>query len=399
MLFGKKKKGQDEIQSTAPSSTEASPIVGDATIATEPKKEKRFSFLRLFTLLLSLSCLAFSVYCVALRIVQGNGNGENANSYLTLTGKSINDSKAIYSTFGQKNKKKINDYTFVGTKFFLSEYKITPSTLKNKTFSSDTTTTDFSLYDLTNDTVTALSNRTAFFSNKFFIDFSKVSVGDYLIYPYYGEEKSDKPDCYSLADESTVLTSVYTLPDTNGERKKITLKNNAASPFTLLTVKSCGSVIPDDYYDAVLFYQEYTDGKTATTISSESIDKLKSIQNSIYEENGYKIYVASSLQEAVNVNATVSLCVSSAQDEIMTSLFTETNYDSYNVSTLEDTELVGYDKVPEIRECVGYLDHGGEGYISVTGNSTVKKTTSRVGKESFLLHDEKKDIVDLLKQL
>ncbi len=397
MLFGKKKKGQDEI--AAPSSTEVSIAASDATAANEPKKEKKFSFLRLFTLLLSLSCLAFSVYCVALRIVQGNGNGENANSYLTLTGKSINDSKAVYSTFGQKNKKKINDYAFVGTKFFLSEYKITPSTLKSKTFSSDTTTTDFSLYDLTNDTVTALSNRTAFSSNKFFIDFSKVSAGDYLIYPYYGDEKTDKPDCYSLADESTVLTSIYTLPDSNGERKKVTLKNNASSPFTLITVKNCGSVIPDDYYDAVLFYQEYTDGKTASAVSSESVDKLKSIQNSIYEENGYKIYVASSLEEAVNVNATVSLCVSSSQEEIMTSLFTNTNYDSYNVSALEESELVGYDKVPEIRECVGYLDHGGEGYVSVVGNSTVRKNTSRIGKESFLLHDEKKDIVDLLKQL
>ncbi len=397
MLFGKKKKGQDEI--AAPSSTEVSIATSDATMANEPKKEKKFSFLRLFTLLLSLSCLAFSVYCVALRIVQGNGNGENANSYLTLTGKSINDSKAVYSTFGQKNKKKINDYAFVGTKFFLSEYKITPSTLKSKTFSSDTTTTDFSLYDLTNDTVTALSNRTAFSSNKFFIDFSKVSAGDYLIYPYYGDEKTDKPDCYSLADESTVLTSIYTLPDSNGERKKVTLKNNASSPFTLITVKNCGSVIPDDYYDAVLFYQEYTDGKTASAVSSESVDKLKSIQNSIYEENGYKIYVASSLEEAVNVNATVSLCVSSSQEEIMTSLFTNTNYDSYNVSALEESELVGYDEVPEIRECVGYLDHGGEGYVSVVGNSTVRKKTSRIGKESFLLHDEKKDIVDLLKQL
>lgn len=397
MLFGKKKKGQDEI--AAPSSTEVSIAASDATAANEPKKEKKFSFLRLFTLLLSLSCLAFSVYCVALRIVQGNGNGENANSYLTLTGKSINDSKAVYSTFGQKNKKKINDYAFVGTKFFLSEYKITPSTLKSKTFSSDTTTTDFSLYDLTNDTVTALSNRTAFSSNKFFIDFSKVSAGDYLIYPYYGDEKTDKPDCYSLADESTVLTSIYTLPDSNGERKKVTLKNNASSPFTLITVKNCGSVIPDDYYDAVLFYQEYTDGKTASAVSSESVDKLKSIQNSIYEENGYKIYVASSLEEAVNVNATVSLCVSSSQEEIMTSLFTNTNYDSYNVSALGESELVGYDKVPEIRECVGYLDHGGEGYVSVVGNSTVRKNTSRIGKESFLLHDEKKDIVDLLKQL
>ncbi len=397
MLFGKKKKGQDEI--AAPSSTEVSIAASDATAANEPKKGKKFSFLRLFTLLLSLSCLAFSVYCVALRIVQGNGNGENANSYLTLTGKSINDSKAVYSTFGQKNKKKINDYAFVGTKFFLSEYKITPSTLKSKTFSSDTTTTDFSLYDLTNDTVTALSNRTAFSSNKFFIDFSKVSAGDYLIYPYYGDEKTDKPDCYSLADESTVLTSIYTLPDSNGERKKVTLKNNASSPFTLITVKNCGSVIPDDYYDAVLFYQEYTDGKTASAVSSESVDKLKSIQNSIYEENGYKIYVASSLEEAVNVNATVSLCVSSSREEIMTSLFTNTNYDSYNVSALEESELVGYDEVPEIRECVGYLDHGGEGYVSVVGNSTVRKNTSRIGKESFLLHDEKKDIVDLLKQL
>ncbi len=397
MLFGKKKKGQDEI--AAPSSTEVSIATSDATMANEPKKEKKFSFLRLFTLLLSLSCLAFSVYCVALRIVQGNGNGENANSYLTLTGKSINDSKAVYSTFGQKNKKKINDYAFVGTKFFLSEYKITPSTLKSKTFSSDTTTTDFSLYDLTNDTVTALSNRTAFSSNKFFIDFSKVSAGDYLIYPYYGDEKTDKPDCYSLADESTVLTSIYTLPDSNGERKKVTLKNNASSPFSLITVKNCGSVIPDDYYDAVLFYQEYTDGKTASAVSSESVDKLKSIQNSIYEENGYKIYVACSLEEAVNVNATVSLCVSSSQEEIMTSLFTNTNYDSYNVSALEESELVGYDKVPEIRECVGYLDHGGEGYVSVVGNSTVRKNTSRIGKESFLLHDEKKDIVDLLKKL
>lgn len=396
MLFGKKKE-EKEAENTAPVN-ENTTIATEAT--TSDKKERKFSFFRLFTLLLSLSCLAFSVYCVALRIVQGNDDGNGVNSYLTLTDKSINDSKAVYSTFGQKNKKKINDYAFVGTKFFLSEYKITPSTLKNKTFSSDAMTTDFSLYDLTNDTVTALSNRTAFSGNRYYIDFSKVSAGDYLVYPYHGEEKTEKPDCYSLADESTVSTSIYTLPDANGERKKVTFKNNAASPFSLFTVKNCGSVVPDDYYDAVLFYQEYTDeSAVATKASEESIAKLKSIQASILEENGYKIYVASSLEEAVNVTATVSLCVSSSQEEVMTSLYTDTDYDSYLTSTLESSELIGYDKVPEIRECVGYLDHGGEGYASVIGNSTVRKNTSRIGKEAFLLHDEKKDIVELLKQL
>ncbi len=399
MLFGKKKE-KTEAENPASVPAEENPIVNAAPVGEEKKKERKFSFFRLFTLLLSLSCFAFSVYCVALRIVQGNGSENNTNSYLTLSDKSINDSKAIYSAFGQSNKKKISDYAFVGTKFFLSEYKITPSTLKSQTFSSDTTTTDFSLYDLTNDTVTAVTNRTAFSGNKYYIDFSKVSAGDYLVYPYHGEEKTDKPDCYSLADESTVSTSIYTLPDSNGERKKVTFKNNAASPFSLFTVKNCGSVIPDDYYDAVLFYQEYTEESSESTrASDESIAKLKSIQSSILEENGYKIYVASSLEEAVNVNATVSLCVSSSQENVMTSLYTDTNYDNYLTSVLENTELLGYDKVPEIRECVGYLDHGGEGYVSVIGNSTVRKTSSRVGKESFLLHDEKKDIVDLLKQL
>ncbi len=396
-MFGKKKTEQEEVQNE----TLNQPVSeNDSADQPEVKKEKKHSFLRAFTLLLSCGVLAFSFYCLSARIIDGNGNQNNINSYLTLTGKSVTESKNVYSSFGQNNRKKIYDYAFVGSKFFLSEYKITPNAIKNHQFSSDSTITDFSLYDLTNDTMTALSNRSLFSGNKFFIDFSKVTDGDYLIYPYHGDANNSKPDCYSLSDESSISYTIYTLPDSNGERRKVTFKNNAASPYSLFTVKSVGSVLPSDHYDAVLFYQEYlNDDGTITNPSEESLAKLESIQKSLSEETGYQVYVASSLEEAVNINATVSLCVSSTVNKVMTSLFTNTDYLDYETKVLSDTELIGYDAVPEIRECVGYLDFGGKGYVSVQGNSTVNKSLSPIGKEAFLLHDEKTDIVELLKQL
>lgn len=396
-MFGKKKKGQEEV----PNETLNKPVSGnDLSEQPEVKKERKHSFLRGFTLLLSCGVLAFSLYCLSTRIIDGNGNQDNINSYLTLTGKSVTESKNVYSSFGQNNRKKIHDYAFVGSKFFLSEYKITPNTIKNHQLSSDSTITDFSLYDLTNDTMTALSNRSLFSGNKLFIDFSKVADGDYLIYPYHGDANNSKPDCYSLSDESTVSYTVYTLPDNNGERRKVTFKNNAASPYSLFTVKSVGSVLPSDRYDAVLFYQEYlSDDGSITKPSEESMAKLESIREGLSEETGYQIYVASSLEEAVNINATISLCVSSTVSKVMTSLFTKTDYLDYDTKVLTDTELTGYDAAPEIRECVGYLDFGGKGYVSVQGNSTVNKSLFHIGKEAFLLHDEKADILELLKQL
>ena len=99
-------------------------------------------------------------------------------------------------------------------------------------------------------------------NQKCYLDFSLVSPGNYLVYPYSGELSSTEQNIafYSIDEEDAISETIYTLPDEKtGERKRISFLNNSLSPYTVIKVNEAGNQLPSDYYDMVLFYQEYVD--------------------------------------------------------------------------------------------------------------------------------------------
>ncbi len=390
-MFSKKKK-----------ETETAPVEKETENVEQPKEKDKAgngaSFFRVTSFVLCLGLLGFSLYCVSARIISGQ-DGSGASSFLTLNGKTAIETKNLLASYGKAKQKKANDYAFIGTKFFLSENKITPSSLEEKNFFREGDYHNFALYDISHSTTKVFPSDIG--NGKAFIDFSKATEGEYFLYPFSDEQtisQSSDYNFYSLSSEETVMETVYSLPDASGERTSITLRNNKVSPFSMFQVKKVGSILPEDYYDVVLFYQEYS-GATCTHPSEESLTKLKSIATSLGEETDYKICVASTLEEALQVKATISLALSSSEDTVTTSCFTKASYSSFHSMSLTDTELKGYDAAPEIRESLGYVGQASKAYAGVPGNEIPQSLNGHIGKEPFLLHDEKADILSLLEML
>lgn len=396
-MFLKKKK---EAEAT-PKETEVTPKEEQASVVGKVgkgKTGKSSSFFRVSSFVLCLGLLGFSLYCVSARIISGQ-DGNAASSYLTLNGKTTTETKNLLAAFGKEKQRKANDYGFIGTKFFLSENKITPNSILEKSFFRDGTYHNLALYDITHSTTKVYPSDVE--KGKVYLDFSKAVEGEYFVYPFSDDgsiSQTSDYNFYSLSSQESVMETVYSLPDADGERTRITFRNNRVSPFSMFQVKKVGSILPEDCYDAVLFYREYN-GNTYSHPSEESLTKLKSIATSIQEETHYKLYVASTMEEALSVKATLSLALSSNTAEIYTTLFTSSTHSSFKTSALEETELKGYDAIPEIRESLGYFGEATKAYTGVAGNEIPQSLDGHIGKEPFLLHDEKADILALLEQL
>lgn len=403
-MFGKKKKEKDnqntEIQPVT--QEEQKPALSPEETAAKKKRASSI-LLRSVTLAVALGFISLACYSVFSVILKGTNSAKSDNSYICLEGKNVNQTKQIFSKFGKEKQKMIKDYGFIGTNLFVSENHITPNGIKENGFLRDSSSSydSFGLYDIKNSTTKAGS--ITFSKNQYSFDFSDYQDGEYLIYPIDSTKTYSNESDYSFysidKDEAINITS-YSLPDSKGERKKITLRNNTLSPYTLITVRNAGNSLPSSHYDIVLFYQEYYD-EEKKTISDEDFAKLTELENSIETETSYKIKTVRTLEEAVEVDATISIALmntSSSYDssKVYESIYTNT---ANETAVLESSSLNGYDSIPEIRECVGYLGEAGRSYYGVIGNDTKQDTDKHLGKRSFLVADQKQDILGVLKDL
>ncbi len=398
-MFRKKKKQEETSNETISEEKEV-----PSSFSVAEKKPSRFPlFIKVVSAILAIASIGLVAYSCFLLISDSNDSLSD-ESYITLTGKNINESKQVYSRFGKEKMKKASDFALIGTKLFLSETKITPDLLSSE-HTSDILgqgNSNFYLYNLTTDTSKFASGQSHFESNQFYIDLGKINEGDYLVYSdYYNSVDSENLNPYSLSTNEAISYTTYSLPDPETKtRKRITIKNNSSSPFLVIRVKNCGSVLPTNVYDAVIFYASYQQGEdgsfTEIENSKEDIDKLSQlvIDNSDFSKANLKVKVVGSLQEAYDMKCSYSFAL--AKDvKTTTSLYTKGNTD-YLTNTLKDTSLEGYDANPEIREMTGYLGCAGENRIGVTGNKTHIKDSSHIGKESYLL-GETLDVLDAIK--
>ncbi|MFA6861991.1 MAG: hypothetical protein WCR56_06445 [Bacilli bacterium] len=368
-----------------------------------PKKESGFSIaLKIVSAVVVLALLGTSIYAIYGAIHEQIYSKNNDDSYILLTDSDFSKSQLAYSQFGTKdtslsNKNKIRDYALIGTKLLVSESKITPSLLSksNASLIAGSNYTDISLWQLSSNT--SYSALTTDFANDIYtIDLSLCPEGDYLIYPFSSTSKSNgiaDTYPYSIYSSETIKETIYSLPNKDGQRKRITLRNNSASPYTVISVVSCGTTLPDNYYDAVLYNSQYhlNEDNTFTVDGISASDKLESLTGtatSIMESGRFKIKAVDSLLSASNISSTAAIALDSSLTDSYCSVFVQGSFTTIGLTgkTLEETsQLGGYDLYPEIRELTGYIDKAGQAYASVTGNDIIPAVTSHVGKESFLL--------------
>lgn len=365
----------------------------DISKTNKPKKttDKKVLITKILFLSIVLACFAMFIYSIVLLVKDTSTSTGGDESYIALKGKNEKDSEKIYSEYGNEKQNKGGDFSIIGTKFFFSESKITPSLLSSS--NSDAIfgegRTNFYLYKLV-DNVFSSSWKTISSEGIYYIDLNLLDDGDYVIFSDTTHEDRKSINPYSLSSNTAINYVSYSLPNENGERKRITIRNNKVSPFLIINVLSCGTTLPDEYYDAVLLYQEYyiEDEKLVKKDVSEKKDYLtNSILPSI--DDKFKVKVVSSIQEAFDANANLAFSIGEID---LTSLYT--NY-QYQTKTYESGSLIGYDYYPEIRELTGYLDNAGKHYPNVICNDTVISENKNIGKESFMFVDNSETIVKI----
>ncbi len=358
------------------------------------EKNKNNNLIKFITLFFSSLMIILTIICCSFAISKKSYSKNENDSFITLTNKNYTNSKLIYDKFGKDNQNKIKDYSLIGTKLFISESKIVPELLSNENSTKWTSNgNNFALYNLTNNT--SEYHKTDFINEKFYINLANCEEGDYII---YNQSSTGQPlsiseiNPYSIKSNDSINLTFYSLPNNEGTRKKIRLRNNKVSPFTIITVSNFGKNLPNNYYDCVISKEIYN----YLTLEKNQINEneLNTIENQISDLNSksvYKYKFVKSLDEINSTNAVYSICLSSTVDcEYKTSVYIS----KQNANILTDTSLKNYDKNPEIREITGYLDCAGMSYYDVIGNNIIGSSSSnQIGKESYILKVD--NILDL----
>lgn len=373
------------------------------------KKDGKAIFVKVVSILL-IAAVTVGVVFAFIGLFQKK-SGKNSNEFILLQGKSYAQSQKAYSAFGtadsnKSKRKKLQDVEVIGNKLFVSESKITPSLLSSE-HQKDIVSGDYDglgLYNLTTDNVLANRYGMTFTQGTYFIDLNQLGEGDYLIYPLpkdYVSDSSGKGQQkanlypYSLAKEESFFETVYSLPKEDGTRRRITLKNNSISPYFVISVENCGSVLPNGYYDAVIYRNQFELDEDrlieSTPASDAEMASLEEIKNDIHSNTNFQVQAVRNISEASKTNATLAIAFSNEITDNYASVFTYSHYEGFLSKVIESGELTQYDLYPEIRELTGRIDHAGEGYAEVIGNNILDHEVSSIGKESFLLAGYRKN--------
>ncbi len=176
------------------------------------------------------------------------------------------------------------------------------------------------------------------------IRLSSLEKGDYLVFDEILTEQTyaSKHRAVKIRSASGIHKTIYTLPDSSGTRKKITVKSKDSSPALVLSVSACNA-LPKNCYDFVLI------GSASATQSFRSLFSAD-----------YKILAADSLEEAVQAASLYCFVLSEREDMLVSS------YLSLNDESIVGDELYGgesviadQDKNVYIRELGGYMTGAG----------------------------------------
>lgn len=342
------------------------------------ERKDRHLFVKLICFILSVICIIFTAYSLISLFVKDIDKSPKA--YIALNGKSVSETKQVLSQYGKDKQEAINDYAVLGNKLYISENKITPKDIRDETFIS-TSNGDFAIYDMGQREPTSI--RSDISNKKCYLNLSSLENGNYFIYSDKNSQKltSTTPtydfNLYSIRSFDPIDISFYTLPDSKKERKKITLKNNPISPFTMIDVRSAGSILKEDEYDLVLLSCE--DSSSEKSMNDKDLgDLAKEIQANY----SLKVKACYSLQDAIDTSATYSIAIDQDATKIVSSVYNYNEVFSFQVED-ESSRLAGYDFIPEIRELTGYLDMAGKSYKDVERNDT-KQSGKRLSKESYV---------------
>lgn len=176
------------------------------------------------------------------------------------------------------------------------------------------------------------------------IRLSSLDKGDYLVFDEILTEQTyaSKHRAVKIRSASGIRKTVYTLPDSSGMRKKITVKSKDSSPALVLSVSSCNA-LPKDCYDFVII------GSSSATQYFRSLFSAD-----------YKIFAADSLKEAVQVSSLYCFVLDEREHTLVSSYLSPTDENMIADERYGgDSAIAKQDKNVYIRELGGYLTDAG----------------------------------------
>ncbi len=339
------------------------------------RQKKRVRGVLVAVNLLLVSYFGYLAVAGIVEAVQSSINASESDTLL-LQGKNKSDSLALYEAHLENKGVDIADFATYGKYLLTSQSRVTST---NINYSSEVVLSDISSNPYTFRKVENTYKGSAALGDKLNeqVDLFKLDAGDYVLYDSISDG-NQKGTAYHYTGENLRSETLYSFPNIEGYRKKITLKGKASSPAFLVSVERV-SYLPTDYYDLVVI-GDHTSYTTLDTL----------------ESNHYKIKYVSSLKEAYLTSSSYCLNVVEG-DQVTSSQYV--NLEGTNPSTSITSSGIynSLDSDNAIRELGGYIFNAGYGVTSEETSEDIASSSleiknvikdSHVGKFTLTVGNE-----------
>ena len=314
------------------------------------RQKKRVRGVLVIANLLLVSYFGYLAVAGIVNAVQSNVNAAESDTLL-LTNKNKSESLALYEAHLEENNVGVSDFATYGKYLMTSASRVTVNSVNysNEVLLSNISSSPYVFRTANNyyhgDTAlgTKLDEQ---------IDLFKLTVGDYVLYDTFSDATT-KGVAYHYTGESLRSETIYSFPDSEGYRNKITIKGKASSPALLVNVERV-SYLPINYYDLVVIGDESTYSVVSPLTSQH-----------------FSIKYVTSIKEAYTVHSSYCLNITEGSDVVSSNYVSLTTTKSSSITSSGIYNTLDSDNA--IRELGGYIFNAGYG---VTASETSEDIAS-----------------------
>ena len=256
------------------------------------RSKKRIRGLLIF---INVALCSYFVFCLVSSIVDYASSNTSETEIIPLNGNSIEKSKELYNQYIAKDESgnyitsDVYDFGIYGGYLSLSKEAITKGNY--------TSFENISLINVSSDIIDFTSINNSVDKNYLNggIDLTSLSKGDYLVFDEFITENNidGLHKAIKIRSNVGIEKTIYTLPDENETRKKITIKSKDSSPSLVISVNEVTS-LPSEYYDYVVIGDEtqINEFKENNNISaSVKISYVNDLLSAFKIDSNYCIYL------------------------------------------------------------------------------------------------------------
>ena len=257
------------------------------------RSKKRIRGLLIF---INVALCSYFVFCLVNSIIDYASSNTSETEIIPLNGNSIEKSNEIYNKYVAKDDEgnyitsDVYDFGIYGGYLSLSKGAISEGNY--------TSFDNISLINVSSDIIDVSSINHNISKNYLNggIDLTTLTKGDYLVFDeIINETNIDyKHKAIKIRSEVGVEKTIYTLPDQNETRRKITIKSKDSSPSLVISVNEVTS-LPSDYYDYVVIGDEtqINEFKQNNSLSASiKINYVNNLVDAFKSESNYCIYLS-----------------------------------------------------------------------------------------------------------